>query len=80
MQVQTMQFKARAGQKLADQRLQQNLTKLSTKFVSARAAAMTAIDFPATRAALNVQDGARVRCAPLYRETPDNDNSMGEAQ
>ncbi|WP_321783039.1 arginine/ornithine succinyltransferase subunit alpha [Paraburkholderia sp. J94] len=34
----------------------------------------------ATRAALNVQDGARVRCAPLYRETPDNDNSMGEAQ
>ena len=52
MQIQTMQFKARAGQKLADQRLQQNLTKLSTKFVSARAAAMTAIDFPATRAAL----------------------------
>ncbi|AXE98051.1 LutB/LldF family L-lactate oxidation iron-sulfur protein [Paraburkholderia hospita] len=52
MQVQTMQFKARAGQKLADQRLQQNLTKLSTKFVSARASAMLAIDFPATRAAL----------------------------
>src|ERR1700722_11767969 len=52
MQVQTMQFKARAGQNLADQRLQQNLTKLSTKFVSARAAALTAIDFGATRAAL----------------------------
>jgi iron-sulfur cluster protein len=47
-----MQFKARAGQKLADQRLQQNLTKLSTKFVSARAEAVTAIDFDATRAAL----------------------------
>lgn len=39
MQVQSMQFKARAGQKLADQRLQQNLKKLSTKFVSARAEA-----------------------------------------
>ncbi|SAL16453.1 lactate utilization protein B [Caballeronia telluris] len=52
MQVQTMQFKARAGSKLADQRLQQNLTKLSTKFVSARASAITAIDFEATRAAL----------------------------
>jgi len=37
MQVQTMHFKARAGQKLADQRLQQNLKKLSTKFVTARA-------------------------------------------
>lgn len=47
-----MQFKARAGEKLADQRLQQNLTKLSTNFVSARAAAVTEIDFPATRAAL----------------------------
>ncbi|KVC80525.1 (Fe-S)-binding protein [Burkholderia ubonensis] len=52
MQVQSMHFKARAGQKLADQRLQQNLKKLSTKFVSARADAMTQIDFPATRAAL----------------------------
>jgi iron-sulfur cluster protein len=52
MQVQTMHFKARAGSKLADERLQQNLTKLSTKFVSARASAITAIDFEATRAAL----------------------------
>ncbi len=33
MQVHSMEFKARAGQKLADQRLQQNLKKLSTKFV-----------------------------------------------
>ena len=55
MQVQSMHFKARAGQKLADQRLQQNLKKLSTKFVSARADAMTAIDFPATRAALKAR-------------------------
>ncbi|WP_277186394.1 lactate utilization protein B [Caballeronia sp. BR00000012568055] len=52
MQVQTMHFKARAGSKLADQRLQQNLTKLSTKFVSARASAVLDIDFEATRAAL----------------------------
>lgn len=50
-----MHFKARAGQKLADQRLQQNLKKLSTKFVSARADAMTQIDFPATRAALKAR-------------------------
>lgn len=44
MQSQAMQFKARAGQKLADQRLQQNLKKLSTKFVSGRAAAVAALD------------------------------------
>jgi L-lactate dehydrogenase complex protein LldF len=44
MQPQTMQFKARAAQKLADQRLQQNLKKLSSKFVSGRAAAVAALD------------------------------------
>ncbi|RQQ43899.1 lactate utilization protein B [Burkholderia stagnalis] len=55
MQVQSMHFKARAGQKLADQRLQQNLKKLSAKFVSARADAITQIDFPATRAALKAR-------------------------
>jgi L-lactate dehydrogenase complex protein LldF len=55
MQVQSMHFKARAGQKLADQRLQQNLKKLSTKFVSARAASLTQIDFAATRAALTAR-------------------------
>jgi len=50
MQVQSMHFKARAGQKLADQRLQQNLKKLSTKFVSGRAAAITELDdFEGTR-------------------------------
>ncbi len=50
MQVQSMHFKARAGQKLADQRLQQNLKKLSTKFVTARASAITELDdFEATR-------------------------------
>ncbi len=50
MQVQSMHFKARAGQKLADQRLQQNLKKLSTKFVTARASAITELDdFEGTR-------------------------------
>lgn len=52
MQVHSMEFKARAGQKLADQRLQQNLKKLSTKFVTARADAIRDIDFDATREAL----------------------------
>ncbi|AJC22025.1 lactate utilization protein B [Pandoraea pulmonicola] len=55
MQVQSMQFKARAGQKLADQRLQANLKKLSTKFVTARAVAMEEIDFEATREALKAR-------------------------
>ncbi|HJV74976.1 MAG TPA: LutB/LldF family L-lactate oxidation iron-sulfur protein [Noviherbaspirillum sp.] len=50
MQVQSMHFKERAGQKLADQRLQQNLKKLSTKFVSGRASAITELDdFEGTR-------------------------------
>ncbi|HZW12233.1 MAG TPA: LutB/LldF family L-lactate oxidation iron-sulfur protein [Noviherbaspirillum sp.] len=50
MQVQSMHFKTRAGQKLADQRLQQNLKKLSTKFVSGRASAITELDdFEGTR-------------------------------
>ena len=50
MQVQSMHFKARAGQKLADARLQQNLKKLSTKWVAGRAQAITELDdFEATR-------------------------------
>jgi L-lactate dehydrogenase complex protein LldF len=50
MQVQSMHFKARAGERLADQRLQQNLKKLSTKFVSGRASAITELDdFEGTR-------------------------------
>jgi L-lactate dehydrogenase complex protein LldF len=50
MQIQSMHFKARAGQKLADRRLQQNLKKLSTKFVSGRASAITELDdFEGTR-------------------------------
>jgi L-lactate dehydrogenase complex protein LldF len=50
MQIRSMHFKERAGAKLADQRLQQNLKKLSTKFVTGRAAAITELDdFEGTR-------------------------------
>lgn len=50
MQVTSMHFKARAGQKLADQRLQQNLKKLSTNWVDGRARAILEIeDFDAAR-------------------------------
>jgi L-lactate dehydrogenase complex protein LldF len=50
MQVQSMHFKERAGQKLADARLQKNLKKLSEKFVTARAAAILELDdFEGTR-------------------------------
>ena len=50
MQVQSMHFKARAGQKLADQRLQQTMKKFSTKFVGARVTAIAELDdFEGTR-------------------------------
>ena len=50
MQVQSMHFKVRAGQKLADVRLQRNLKRLSEKFVTARASAIAELDdFEATR-------------------------------
>jgi L-lactate dehydrogenase complex protein LldF len=50
MQIQSMHFKERSGQKLADQRLQQNLKKLSTKFVTGRATAIMELDdFEGTR-------------------------------
>jgi len=50
MQIQSMHFKARAGEKLADQRLQKSLKKLATKFVTGRAAAILELDdFEGTR-------------------------------
>jgi len=50
MQTQAMHFKSRAALKLADQRLQKNLKKLSDKFVNARAAAIAELDdFEGTR-------------------------------
>ncbi len=52
MQVQSMHFKARAAMKLADARLQKNLTKLADKFVTARARALAELDdFEGTRTA-----------------------------
>ncbi len=52
MQVHSMHFKARTGAKLADQRLQENLKKLTTKFVSGRANAILDLDdYEATRSA-----------------------------
>ncbi len=52
MQVQSMHFKQRAGQKLADVRLQKNLKKLADKFVTARTAAIVELDeFEGTREA-----------------------------
>ena len=69
MQVQSMHFKARAKEGLADARLQQNLKKLSTKFVSARAAAMQAIDFPATRAELKTRRNRALEHLDVWLET-----------
>ena len=51
MRVQSMHFQARAGEKLADTRLQRSLKKLAEKFVTARANVMQEIDFAATRQA-----------------------------
>lgn len=68
MQVQSMHFKARAGEKLADLRLQKNLKRLSQKFVTARSAAIQEIDFEATReAAVERRDRAIARL-DLYLE------------
>jgi L-lactate dehydrogenase complex protein LldF len=69
MQVQSMQFKARAKESLANARLQQNLTKLSTKFVSARASVMQAIDFPATRDALKARRNRALDNLDVWLET-----------
>ncbi len=69
MQVQTMHFKARAGSKLADERLQQNLTKLSTKFVTARASAVRDIDFEATRATLKERRNRALANLDIWLET-----------
>ncbi len=70
MQVQSMHFKARAGQKLADQRLQQNLKKLSTKFVTARASAITELDdFEATRDAAIERRMRAIKNLDVWLET-----------
>lgn len=69
MQVQSMHFKARAKESLADARLQRNLTKLSTKFVSARASAMQSIDFPTMREALKARRNRALENLDVWLET-----------
>lgn len=52
MQVQSIHFEKKAVEKLNDKRLQENLKRLSGKFVSARASAITELeDFEGTRSA-----------------------------
>ncbi len=70
MQTQSMHFKARAGQKLADARLQKNLKKLSEKFVTARAAAIREIeDFEGTRRAAVERRNRALDRLDLWLET-----------
>ncbi len=70
MQTQSMHFKARAGQKLADARLQKNLKKLSEKFVTARAAAILEIeDFEGTRRAAVERRNRALDRLDLWLET-----------
>ena len=70
MQTQSMHFKARAGQKLADARLQKNLKKLSEKFVTARAAAIREIaDFEGTRNAAVDRRNRALERLDLWLET-----------
>jgi L-lactate dehydrogenase complex protein LldF len=70
MQVQSMHFKERAGQKLADARLQKNLKKLSEKFVTARAAAIGELDdFEATRDAAVERRNRALASLDVWLET-----------
>ncbi len=70
MQTQSMHFKARAGQKLADDRLQKNLKKLSEKFVTARAAAISELDdFEGTRGAAVERRNRALARLDLWLET-----------
>lgn len=68
MQVQSMHFKARSGQKLADLRLQKNLKRLSQKFVTARSVAIQEIDFEATRSAAVERRDRAIARLDLYLE------------
>ena len=70
MQTQSMHFKARAGQRLADARLQKNLKKLSEKFVTARAAAIGELaDFEGTRDAAVERRNRALERLDLWLET-----------
>jgi L-lactate dehydrogenase complex protein LldF len=70
MEMKSMHFKARAGQRLADQRLQKNLKKLSTKFVSGRAAAILELDdFEGTREAAKERRMRAIENLDVWLET-----------
>ena len=70
MHVQSMHFKSRAAMKLADARLQKNLTKLADKFVSKRAAAIAELDdFEAVRAAAVERRNRALQSLDVWVET-----------
>ncbi|HEY0846429.1 MAG TPA: LutB/LldF family L-lactate oxidation iron-sulfur protein [Noviherbaspirillum sp.] len=70
MQIHSMHFKARVGEKLADKRLQQNLKKLSTKFVTGRANAITELDdFEGTRNAAKEKRMRAIENLDVWLET-----------
>ena len=80
MQVQSMHFKQRAGQKLADVRLQKNLKKLADKFVTARSAAIDELeDFEATRDAAVERRNRVLANLDLWLETFER-NASGEGR
>jgi len=74
-----MHFKQRAGQKLADVRLQKNLKKLADKFVTARSAAIDELeDFEATRDAAVERRNRVLANLDLWLETFErNANARG---
>jgi len=81
MQVQSMHFKVRAGQKLADMRLQKNLKKLSEKFVTARTAAIAELDdFEATRDAAVERRNRALAHLDVWLETFERNASARGAQ
>ncbi|OWW19161.1 LutB/LldF family L-lactate oxidation iron-sulfur protein [Noviherbaspirillum denitrificans] len=70
MQVQSMHFKARVGEKLADKRLQANLKKLSTKWVAGRASAILELDdFEGTRDAAKERRMRAIENLDVWLET-----------
>jgi L-lactate dehydrogenase complex protein LldF len=81
MDVQSMHFKERAGEKLADARLQKNLKKLSEKFVTARAAAIAELDdFEATRNAAVERRNRGIASMDIWLETFERNAAARGAQ
>jgi L-lactate dehydrogenase complex protein LldF len=70
MHVQSMHFKSRAAMKLADARLQKNLTKLSDKFVTARTTAIAELDdFEGTREAAKARRNRALAQLDVWLDT-----------